>query len=80
MTIETFNYHKRAAQKQYQRIQDTSALDSHKISRAKLQNSVFSGINWFEVEIIEPSGYRWRVPSTLQPPVFISCDAGALER
>jgi hypothetical protein len=69
MTTKTFNPDKRAAQKKFQRQQDTTALASQKISRAELQqqNSMFSGINWSDVEIIEPSGYRWRVVSSQMP-------------
>ncbi len=59
---QTFDLHKRIQQKQFQRKQDAIDLKSKKFSRIELQrrNSMFSGIDWSEVEIFEPIGYNWQ--------------------
>ncbi|MCP4352101.1 MAG: hypothetical protein GY795_42095 [Desulfobacterales bacterium] len=63
MENRKFDLHKRVQQKQYHRNQDVIDLISKKLSRIDLQrrNSMFSGIDWSEVEVFEPSGYNWRV-------------------
>ncbi len=59
---QKFDLHKRVQQKQLHRNQDIIDLISKKFSRSELQrrNSMFSGIDWSEVEIFEPSGYNWQ--------------------
>ncbi len=62
MDIQKFNFHKRAEQKRLQRNQDIAELVSGRSTRTELQerNSMFSGIDWSEVEIFEATGYNWR--------------------
>ncbi len=59
---EKFGSQKRIQQKQFQRNQDIIDLASKRFSRSELQhrNSMFSGIDWSEVEISEPNGYNWQ--------------------
>jgi hypothetical protein len=65
--VQPFDLHKRLQQKQSQRNQDVADLESKRFSRIELQrrNSMFSGIDWSEVEICEPGGYSWQA----KPPV-----------
>jgi hypothetical protein len=62
MNIQKLDPHKRAEQKQLRRNQDIIDMMSGKFSRSELQrrNSMFSGIDWSEVEISEPCGYNWK--------------------
>ena len=62
MDIQKLDLNKRIEQKQLQRNQDIADLVSGRFSRAELQqrNSMFSGIDWSEVEIFEASGYNWK--------------------
>lgn len=62
MNIQKLDPHKRAEQKQLRRNQDIIDMISGKFSRNELQrqNSMFSGIDWSEVEISEPCGYNWK--------------------
>ncbi len=62
MDIQKLDPHKRTEQKRLQRNQDIIDLMSGKFSRTELQqrNSMFSGIEWSEVEISEPCGYSWK--------------------
>jgi len=58
MNIQKLDPHQRAEEKRLQRNQDVTDLMSGKFSRAELQerNSMFSGIDWSEVEIFEADG------------------------
>lgn len=62
MDIQKLDPHKRAEEKQLQRNQDVIDLMSGKFSRTELQkrNSMFSGIDWSEVEVFEAGGYSWK--------------------
>ncbi len=57
-----FDWRQRMDQKQRQREQDIRALMEKKITKRQLhkQNSMFSGIDWSEVTILEPNGYKWK--------------------
>lgn len=62
MDIQKLDPYKRAEEKQLQRNQDVIDLINGRFSRTELQkrNSVFSGIDWSEVEISETNGYIWK--------------------
>ncbi len=62
MDIQKLDPNKRTEEKQLRRNQDVIDLMSGKFSRAELQkrNSMFSGIDWSEVEISEANGYSWK--------------------
>jgi hypothetical protein len=59
MDIQKLDPHKRAEEKRLRRNQDFIDLVSGRFSRTELQkrNSMFSGIDWSEVEISEANGY-----------------------
>lgn len=54
--------HHRIRQKQLQRDQNIIDLETERLSKSELQrrNSMFSGIDWSAIEIIEPGGYCWQ--------------------
>ncbi len=56
-------------QKQRQREKDIRALKEKRITKRELQeqNSMFSGIDWSEVTIFEPNGYKWKATSRPNP-------------
>jgi len=62
MDIQKLDLHKRAEQKLLQRNQDIIDLMSKNFLRTELQqrNSMFSGIDWSEVEVFEAGGYSWK--------------------
>lgn len=62
MDIQKLDPRKRAEQKRLERNQDTIDLMNGRFSQAELQkrNSMFSGIDWSEVEIFEANGYSWK--------------------
>lgn len=62
MDIQKLDPHKRAEEKRLRRNQDFIDLVSGRFSRTELQkrNSMFSGIDWSEVEISEANGYTWK--------------------
>jgi hypothetical protein len=62
MNIQKLDPHQRAEEKRLQRNQDIIDLMSGRFSQTELQkrNSMFSGIDWSEVEIFEPNGYSWK--------------------
>ncbi len=62
MDIQKLDPYRRAEQKRLQRNQDVIDLMSGKYSRTELQqrNSMFSGIDWSEVEIFEANDYHWK--------------------
>ncbi len=62
MDTQKLDPHKRAEEKRLRRNQDFIDLISGTFSRTELQkrNSMFSGIDWSEVEIYEANGYTWK--------------------
>jgi len=54
---------KRSEYKKLQREKDLFNLKNKKISRTTLQkrNSIFTGIDWSQIEIYEPDGYTWKI-------------------
>lgn len=62
MDIQKLDLHRRAEEKRLQRNQDVIDLMSGRFSQAELQNrnSMFSGIDWSEVEILEANGHIWK--------------------
>lgn len=62
MDIQKLDLHRRAEEKRLQRNQDVIDLMSGRFSQAELQNrnSMFSGIDWSEVEILKANGHIWK--------------------
>ncbi len=62
MDIQKFDFHKRAEEKRLKRNLDIADMVSGRFTRTELQerNSMFSCIDWSEVEIFEATGYNWK--------------------